>query len=126
MLEKLSDIEWNKLGAPEIPQLLHQLEFGYSPEKASEFSNLIGSLEERLAPLMLLSGYGNYRDMMRIMETKLPHIVTPFLIQILDKTSDKRVSAVILELLHNECMYITNGADYKEKSAILVRKGSSG
>ncbi|MEO8609711.1 MAG: hypothetical protein ABI690_17595 [Chloroflexota bacterium] len=106
MLEGLSDIDWNELGAPEIPQQLHQLSLGYPPETADEFSGLFASLEEQLAPLMLLSGYGNYRDLMRIMETKIPHIVTPFLIQILDKTTDKRVSVMILELVHNECMYI--------------------
>jgi hypothetical protein len=106
MLEELSKIDWDKLGAPEIPKFLYLFTLDYSSENAKEFDEAYDYLEERLAPFMLLHGYGNYHDLMKIMQTEIPHLVTPFLIQILETTNDSRVKGALLGLLHYECSYI--------------------
>jgi hypothetical protein len=106
MSEELSKIDWDKLGAPEMPKSLYLFTLGYSTEHREDFDEAVEYLEQRIAPFMLLHGYGDYRDLMKIMQTEVPHLVTPFLIQILEATIDSRVKAALLELLHNECSYI--------------------
>lgn len=102
MLEGLSLIDWDELGAPEIPDLLLQL----TGDDETAIREAIGLLADKVAPLMLLSGYGQYTDLIKLMETELPHIVTPFLIEILQQTNNMSVKLGLLEILHNECNYV--------------------
>ncbi len=102
MLTNLDRIDWNALGAGQIPQLIRAI---YEHEaKEEKYLEAFGELSELLYP----QGIADHEDWggpRRMMQNNLPHQVTRFLIEILQDTQSLDKMYHIVDLLGDLCKY---------------------
>jgi hypothetical protein len=102
MLNNLDTIDWNKLGAGQVPQLIRTLYEGGA--KDERYSKALEELSELLYP-QGIQDHWDWGGPRRMIQNDLPHQVTPFLIEILENTESVSKKYHMVELLCNLCKY---------------------
>lgn len=104
MLEGLKAVDWNKLGAEQVPQYLRSI---YSCDsKDDECTKAFLELNELLYPEGIMDNW-DWGGPRRMMQNDLPHIVTPFLIEIVQETQSINKKYALVGLLRDLCTYET-------------------
>lgn len=101
MSAKLDEIDWDALGAPEIPILLRRMQ---SPKDKHDFSEAYNHLTNIVFP----EGISDSQDWGGpggMMQTEAPLLVIPFLTEMLSREIDSWRKLSILELLHSLAAY---------------------
>jgi hypothetical protein len=101
MFDKLDVIDWNKLGASEVPALLTTI----SSEKNQEaYVKAVIDLRHLIYP-QGINDHWDWEGPARMMQNDLPHQVTPFLLNMLENTEMLPKKIAIINLLKNLCNY---------------------
>lgn len=101
MFDKLAVIDWNKLGASEVPALLKTI----SSEKNQEvYLKAVIDLRHLIYP-QGINDHWDWEGPARMMQNDLPHQVTPLLLNVLENTEILPKKIAIINLLKNLCNY---------------------
>jgi hypothetical protein len=107
MLENLDNVNWTELGAPQIPELLWEIQTDLpgsgNDKKRQETWN---ELRELLYPEGIIDNW-DWGGPGRMMQNDLPHHTVPFLLEILEYTTSKSNQSTVIDLLWQLCTYPT-------------------
>ncbi|MBA3920350.1 MAG: hypothetical protein H0X31_01050 [Nostocaceae cyanobacterium] len=102
MLNNLDTIDWNKLGAGQVPQLIRTVY--ESDAKEERYSRVFEELQELLYP-QGIADHWDWGGPRRMMQNDLPQQVTSFLVEILGETKSLDKMRDIVSLLGDLCKY---------------------
>jgi hypothetical protein len=105
MLENLDKVYWAELGAPQIPDLLFEIQANQpNKEVDKQHQEAWRELRELLYPEGIIDNW-DWSGPGRMMQNTLPHHVVPFLIQILKQTTSKSTQSSLISLLWQLCAF---------------------
>jgi hypothetical protein len=107
MLDQLNEIDWVKLGHPEIKTFI---ENAVSPEPQIS-QQALNQLKDAIAPWELLDGYGTTDHLMKMSRSPVPELVIPFLIDLLELETIKN-KVFLLEILYDLSRYHLVSKDF--------------
>jgi hypothetical protein len=99
MLENLDTVNWAGLGAPQMPDLLREIQ---SPSSTRGNNEQLRKTWDELRQLLFPEGIVDVWDWSapgRMMQNDLPHHTVPFLIEILKHTTSQSTASAMFELL---------------------------
>ncbi len=105
MFENLDNVNWKELGAPQIPDLLREIQADQpGKEKDKKHLEAWAELSELVFPEGIIDSW-DWAGPGRMMQNDLPHQVVPFLIEILRQTTSKSTQSGVIGLLWQLCTY---------------------
>lgn len=107
MLENLDKVNWDELGAPQMPDLLREIQADQpGKETDKKHQEAWDELREVLYPEGIIDNW-DWSGPGRMMQNDLPHHTVPFLLEILEHTALKSTQSTIIDLLWQLCTYPT-------------------
>jgi hypothetical protein len=105
MLENLDKVNWAELGAPQVPDLLREIQADEpGREKDEKRQTAWAELIELIFPQEIIEMW-DWSAPGRMMQNDLPHKVVMFLLEILEQTTSKSTQSILIGHLREMGMY---------------------